>query len=236
MATKELQHNREPEQLRSMLQRYPAKLKDADDITLRGFVQLPRVVLFSKSLSDGDKITHLLLLSFAWQDPTCFPSQGSLGAMRGKTDRQMRRNLKNLQEKGFINIVQNGSARANTYEILCRVGKGGQVIVPARGDGFDIKFKDADDFTLGGFVQVPVALLEDTDLGDGAILTYAVLMDQGSRAPSQQVMADQRGIRRPAFNAQINELVKKRYLEVSKDGWGSTLTYVFRLKFKKHAR
>ncbi len=216
-----------------MLQRYPSQLKDADDITLRGFVQLPRVVLFSQSLSDGDKITHLLLLSFAWQHPTCFPSQGSLGAMRGKTDRQMRRNLKSLQDNGFINISQNGSARANTYEILCRVAKGGHVIVPDRGEGFDIEFQDGDDFSIGGFVQVPVALLEDTNLGDGAILTYSVLADQGTRAPSQQVMADQRGIRRPAFNAQVNELVKKGYLEVRKESWGGTLTYVRRFKFKK---
>lgn len=236
MTKEDFQPNREPEQLRSMLQRFPAKLKDADDITLRGFVQLPRVVLFSKTLSDGDKITHLLLLSFAWQDPTCFPAQGSLGAMRGKTDRQMRRNLKSLQEKGFINITQNGAARANTYEILCRVAKGGQVITPARGDGFDVEFQDGDDFTIGGFVQVPVALLEDNKLSDGAILTYSVLLDQGSRSPSQQVMADQRGIRRPAFNAQINELVKKGYLDVRKEGWGSTLTYVFRLKFIKRPK
>ena len=33
-----------------------ARLKDADDITLRGFVQLPRIVLYSKDLSDGDKV------------------------------------------------------------------------------------------------------------------------------------------------------------------------------------
>ena len=216
-----------------MLQKYPAKLKDADDITSRGFVQLPRVVLFSNSLSDGDKITHLLLLSFAWQHATCFPTQGSLAAMRGKTDRQMRRNLKSLQDKGFIRIVQNGSARANTYQILCRVAEGGRVIAPARGDGFDVEYQDGDDFSIGGFVQVPVALLEDDDLSDGAILTYSVLDDQGSRAPSQQVMAEQRGIRRPAFNAKINELVKKGYLDVRKEGWGSTLTYVRRFKFIK---
>lgn len=210
-----------------------AKFKDADDITLRGYVQMPRVVLYSKSLTDGDKVTHLLLLSFAWQQSICFPMQQSLGDMRGRTVRQMRRNLRNLADNGFINIIQNGSARANTYEILCRVRKGGQVVVPARGDGFDVEFQDGDDFTIGGFVQVPVALLEDSNLGDGAILSYAVLADQGSRAPSQQIMADQRGIRRPAFNTQVNELVKKGYLEVRKESWGGTLTYVRRLKFKK---
>ena len=223
-------------QLKTMLSGYPSKLKDADDITLRGYVQMPRVVLYSKTLSDGDKVTHLLLLSFAWQQPSCFPSQASLGDMRGKTERQMRRNLKSLADNGFINIVQNGSARANTYEILCRVAKGGQVIVPVKGgDVADIEFQDGDDFSIGGFVQVPVALLEDKDLGDGAILTYAVIADQGLRAPSQQEMADQRGIRRPAFSSHVNELVKRGYLEVRKEGWGSTLTYVRRFKFKKSA-
>lgn len=220
-----------------MLSNYPSKLKDADDITLRGYVQMPRVVLYSSSLSDGDKVTHLLLLSFAWQQPSCFPSQANLGGMRGKTERQMRRNLKSLQTNGFINIVQNGSARANTYEILCRVAKGGHVITPIRrGDVADIEFADGDDFSIGGFVQVPVALLEDTELGDGAILTYAVIADQGLGAPSQEEMAEQRGIRRPAFSAHVNELVKHGYLDVRKEGWGSTLTYVRRFKLKNRYR
>ncbi len=39
-----------------MLQRYDPGLKDADDITLRGYVQMPRVVFYSKHLSDGDKV------------------------------------------------------------------------------------------------------------------------------------------------------------------------------------
>ncbi len=219
-------------ELNTMLQRYAAKFKDADDLTRGGFVQMPRVVLYSKSLSDGDKVTHLLLLSFAWQQPSCFPSQASLGNMRGKKERQMRRNLKSLCENGFINIVQNGSARANTYEILCRVAKGGKVVVPNHGgDVGRIEFQGADDFSIGGFVQVPVVMLEDKQLSDGAILTYSIIADQGTRCPSQSVMADDRGIRRPAFSAHVNELVKRGYLEVHKAGWGSTLTYVRRFRF-----
>lgn len=225
------------EQLNSSLQKYPSTLKDADDITLRGYVQMPRVVLFSKALSDGDKIVHLLLLSFAWKQPSCFPSQGKLGEMRGKTERQMRRNLKSLSNHGYINIVQNGSARANTYEILCRVAKGGHIIMPNRGaDVADVEFYDADDFSIGGFVSVPVALLEDATLGDGAILSYAVIADQGTAAPSQEEMANQRGIRRPAFSAHVHELVKRGYLDVRKEGWGSTLTYVRYFKMKKRKR
>lgn len=220
-----------------MLSGYPSRLKDADDITLRGYVQMPRVVLFSKNLSDGDKITHLLLLSFAWQQPSCFPSQASLGNMRGKTERQMRRNLKSLSENRYINITQNGSARANTYEILCRVAKGGHIITPHKGgEVADVEFQDGDDFSIGGFVQVPVALLENKQLGDGAILTYAVIADQGTGTPSQQEMADVRGIRRPAFSSHVNELVKHGYLDVRKEGWGSTLTYVRRFKFKKQTK
>lgn len=222
------------EQLNSTLQGYPSKLKDADDMTLRGYVQMPRVVLFSKLLSDGDKIVHLLLLSFAWQQPSCFPNQEKLAQLRGKTPRQMRRNLKNLATNGYINIIQNGSARANTYEILCRVAKGGQIVSPRRGGSIaDIDLDDADDFSIGGFVNVPVALLEDAKLGDGAILTYAIIADQGTAAPSQEEMAQQRGIRRPAFSGHVNDLVKRGYLDVRKEGWGSTLTYVRYFKLKK---
>lgn len=217
-----------------MLQRYAAKLKDADNVTRGGFVQIPRIVLYSKTLSDGDKVTHLLLLSFAWQQPSCFPLQATLGNMRGKQERQMRRNLKSLSDNGFINIIQNGSARANTYEILCRVAKGGKVVVPHRGGEVGrIEFQGADDFSMGGFVQVPVVLLEDKELSDGAILTYAIIADQGTRCPSQSDMAKDRGIRRPAFSAHVTELVKHGYLEVSKEGWGSTLTYTRRFRFNR---
>ena len=217
-----------------LLQNYPSRLKDADDITLRGYVQLPRVVLYSRKISDGDKVTHLLLLSFAWQQPSCFPSQASLGGMRGKTERQMRRNLKSLSDHGFINIIQNGSARANTYEINCRVKRGGQVVLPpGRGDVADVRYRDADDFSLGGVVRVPVALLEDVGLGDGAILTYAVIADQGRRCPSQQDMAEERAIGRPAFSSHVNELVERGYLAVHKEGWGSTLTYELQFKHKR---
>lgn len=223
--------------IQNMLQGYAANLKDADDITLRGYVQMPRIVLYAKSLSDGDKITHLLLLSFAWKDPSCFPAQATLGDMRGRSPRQIRRNLASLSENGFIKITQNGSARANTYEILCRVGKGGSVITPTRrGDIADVEWQDADDFSIGGFVQVPVALLEDRDLGDGAILTYAVIADQGTRCPSQEDMAVERGIRRPAFSGHVSELVKRGYMDVKKEAWGHTLTYVMRHKFKKPAK
>jgi len=225
------------EKLDHMLQGYAAKLKDADDITLRGYVQMPRVVLYAKSLSDGDKVTHLLLLSFAWQAPSCFPAQATLGDMRGRSPRQIRRNLASLAKHGFIRITQNGSARANTYEVLCRVGKEGLVITPdRRGDVADVEFQDADDFSLGGFVQVPVALLEDSNLGDGAILTYAVIADQGTRCPSQEDMAVERGIRRPAFSSHVSELVKRGYMDVKKEAWGQTLTYVRRHKFRKPAR
>jgi len=219
---------------KSILQTYAAELKDADNLTARGYVQMPRVVLYSKTLSDGDKVTHLLLLSFAWQKPSCFPPQAQLGDMRGKSERQLRRNLKSLSENGYIDITQNGSARANRYEILCRVAHGGKVIMPDRGgEVADIEFQDADDFSIGGFVQVPVALLEDHDLCDGAILTYAVIADQGTRAPSQEDMAKERGVRRPAFSSHVSELVKRGYLEVHKKGWGNTLTYVRRFRFNR---
>jgi DNA-binding MarR family transcriptional regulator len=93
------------------------------------------------------------------------------------------------------------------------------VITPIKGgDVADVEFQDGDDFSIGGFVQVPVALLEDNDLGDGAILTYAVIADQGTGTPSQQEMADVRGIRRPAFSSHVNDLVKQGYLEVRKEG------------------
>lgn len=222
------------ENTKSILQRHSAKFKDADNLTKRGYVQMPRIVLYSNTLSDGDKITHLLLLSFAWKQPSCFPAQATLGNMRGKQPRQLRRNLKSLSDNGYINIIQNGSARPNRYEILCRVANGGQIIVPSyEGDVGNIEFEGADDFSIGGFVQVPVAMLENKDLKDGSILTYAIIADQGMRCPSQEDMADTRGITRSAFSSHVSELVKYGYLDIRKEGWGSNLTYIRKFQFNK---
>ena len=112
----------------ALVKQRTARLKDADDITIRGYVQLPWVVLYSRALTDGDKITHLLLLSFSWQETKCFPKQESLGTMRGRPVRQMRRNLRNLANNGIIfhypmtqsfdPIRKSGCARATRQSMM----------------------------------------------------------------------------------------------------------------------
>ena len=49
-----------------------------DETLRRGFVLLPRQVLYAHNLSHSSKILYALLLGFAWQEESCFPGYGRL--------------------------------------------------------------------------------------------------------------------------------------------------------------
>ena len=58
-------------------------LKGADAATAMGFTQVPNFLLKSKKLSSGDKMAFAMLLSYAWQNDSCFPGQERLAEDMG---------------------------------------------------------------------------------------------------------------------------------------------------------
>ena len=65
-------------------------LKGADILTAEGFTQVPNHILRSEKLSPGAKLAYAMLLSYAWNNESCFPGQERLGKDMGVTDRSVR--------------------------------------------------------------------------------------------------------------------------------------------------
>ena len=85
----------------------------------RGFVQLPRAVLFHPDLSDGAKVLFGALLSYAWQEGSCFPGQARLADDLDVTERTIRNRLRELEAAGVLRVKQRGQGRTNVYMLLC---------------------------------------------------------------------------------------------------------------------
>ena len=85
----------------------------------RGFVQLPRAVLFHPDLSDGAKVLFGALLSYAWQEGSCFPGQARLADDLDVTERTIRNRLRELEGAGVLCVRQRGQGKTNVYLLLC---------------------------------------------------------------------------------------------------------------------
>jgi hypothetical protein len=82
------------------------------------FAAFPTKILRNASVTVGARLTYGLLLSYAWQEDFCFPAQEQLAKDLGMTDRNVRRFLVELKEKGLIDWKQLGLNKPNRYYIL----------------------------------------------------------------------------------------------------------------------
>jgi hypothetical protein len=92
-------------------------LRYRDPVDARGFVILSGAVLVDRELSDGAKVTYLLLLDYARQEGACWPGQATLAAERGIKERAIRNHLVELEKRGLISIEQRGLRKTNVYWI-----------------------------------------------------------------------------------------------------------------------
>ena len=83
-----------------------------------GFSQLPNFILRDKRLSFGARLTYSVLLSYAWQEDSCFPGQERMAQDLGTTDRSIRKFLNELKDHGYIDWKQQGLNKPNIYYIL----------------------------------------------------------------------------------------------------------------------
>lgn len=86
-----------------------------------GFTQIPNVVIRNPELSPAAKCVYGLLLSYAWQEDSCFPGQLKLAEHMGCTDRAIRTFLNELRDYGLITWDRPGLGAPNIYYIekLC---------------------------------------------------------------------------------------------------------------------
>ena len=83
-----------------------------------GFTQLPNYVLRAKNLSFGAKLSYAVLLSYAWQEDSCFPGQQRMAEDLGTTSRMLRNYLNELKKHSFIDWQRRGLNKTNVYYIL----------------------------------------------------------------------------------------------------------------------
>src|SRR5260370_33933690 len=80
-----------------------------------GFTQLPNYVLKNTRLSFGARLTFAVLLSYAWQEGSCFPGQARMAKGLGTTDRSTRTFLTELRTQGYVDWKQQGLKQPNIY-------------------------------------------------------------------------------------------------------------------------
>ena len=84
----------------------------------QGFTQLPRYILKDKNLSFGARLTYAVLLSYAWQDDSCFPGQDKIAGDLGVSRQAVNGYLTELKDNQYINWERRGLGKTNIYYIL----------------------------------------------------------------------------------------------------------------------
>ena len=84
----------------------------------QGFTQLPRYILKDKKLSFGARLTYAVLLSYAWQEDSCFPGQDKIAGDLGVSRQAVNGYLTELKDNEYINWQRRGLGKTNIYYIL----------------------------------------------------------------------------------------------------------------------
>ena len=84
----------------------------------QGFTQIPNYVLRDKRLSFGARLTYTMLLSYAWQEGSCFPGQERIAHDLGISRQSVSKFLQELRRNGLIDWERRGLGKTNVYYIL----------------------------------------------------------------------------------------------------------------------
>jgi hypothetical protein len=84
----------------------------------RGFTQIPNYVLRDSKLSFGARLVYAVLLSYAWQEDSCFPGQQRIADDLGCSRQMVNKYLVELQQRSYVSWKRNGLGKTNVYYIL----------------------------------------------------------------------------------------------------------------------
>ncbi len=82
-----------------------------------GFTQIPNPVLYDPLLGSNEKLCYVLLLSYAWQFGSCFPSQRLLAQDMACSERTVISTLAKLRKCKLIRVERRGQGMPNVYHI-----------------------------------------------------------------------------------------------------------------------
>jgi len=83
-----------------------------------GFTQLPNYVLKDKKLSFGARLCYAILLSYAWQEDSCFPGQDRMAKDLGISRQMVNGYLKELKKAQYVDWKRRGLGKTNIYYVL----------------------------------------------------------------------------------------------------------------------
>lgn len=89
-----------------------------DEALKSGFTQLPNFIIKDKELSAWARLAYAVLLSYAWQEGSCFPGQQRIADDLGISRQYVSKALKELREHNYIDWKQQGLNKPNIYYIL----------------------------------------------------------------------------------------------------------------------
>lgn len=98
-----------------------------DLVTRHGFTQVPNFILTNKDLSVGAKLYYAMLLKYAREKDYCYPGQQTLARDIGSSERSVRTYQKELEDVGFLEVVQRGLGKTSIYKLDLRVEQKGRV-------------------------------------------------------------------------------------------------------------
>ena len=78
----------------------------------------PGMFLMDKKLSFGARLTYAVLLSYAWQEDSCFPGQNRMAKDLGVSRQMINEYLNELRDKKYISWERRGLGKTNVYYIL----------------------------------------------------------------------------------------------------------------------
>ncbi len=93
-------------------------IKGGDVFTEGGFTQVPNALLRAKGVSQGAKLVYAMLLSYAWNNNSCFPGQDRLADDLSISRQSVNTHIKELERKDYISIKRRGLGKPNTYTLF----------------------------------------------------------------------------------------------------------------------
>jgi hypothetical protein len=88
-----------------------------DRVLSYGFIQLPKLVLYAKTVSRDAKLLYAVLLGYAWQTDKCFPGYKLLCENLQASENGVRKYMRELEAAGLLSQRRRGLCKTNIYTL-----------------------------------------------------------------------------------------------------------------------
>jgi len=172
--------------------------RPAVPVPREGWVQVANAFIDAAPL-DNERLAHIILMSYAWDDESCHPYQEELAARLGVSVRTIKRRIGELRAAALVTVERGGGQdHPNVYHLHVR---------PVRDDD-DVRF-----------ATILHRVLDDATLSQGARRAYIVLCRRagghGWCPCSHKTLGERIGARPRAVYTYVRELEEAGYLRIT---------------------